>query len=585
MEEHLKVKEIFKCYVRVGRILFSIDWKIFMYLCFTTIYMGASPNISVLAMQALVNEISKPTAQIRIILIAMLVYLLTDMIQTTMNNMIVYGQAEFNLRVNSKLNTIILNKTKEMNLSDFESAESYDLLKRAQMQNSSLLFSYFTIGLSIIQLLITTFFSTMIILSWNSWSVILIIMITMLNSILMLNVSRKQYKIVKERTSKTRETGYYQFLLTNDIAFKEIKAYSLHEYFIGKYKTLMQEFNTQDKNILKKIWMINNLQSFLEMLVDILILTTAVRDAITKRILVGDAITYIRCVSIIRSNVAGVMSGLVSVYKDTLYINQLFEFLDMKPDKKHDKVQITGISNIQITNLTYYYKGKCQPAVKNINLTLKKGDTISVVGKNGSGKTTLLKIIAGFYEDYTGTILVNGIDLKKIDIENYRSFIGLMFQDFNKYELSIRENIGLGNLNDQFDSIKIKKTMEITGLREELWANLDQQLGFWFKDGTQLSGGEWLKIAMSRVFFRNADMYILDEPNAALDPIAEKRNWANIKNRLKGKIGIVITHHLRINEQLDKIIVMENGEIVDSGTHKELLCRSELYCELYKSAV
>ncbi len=585
MEENLRIKEIYKCYIRVGKILISIDWKIFVLLCFSTVIMGISPNISILAMQIMVNEISQPLVRINVIVVTLSVYLLIDVFQSLINNLVSYKTAKYNLKVNLELTNLILNKTKEMNLSDFENDESYDKLKRAQTQNATILFSYFTVGLEILRLFITTIFSVLIILTWNGWSVIIITIITILNSVLMLKISQKQYRMIKERTGKTRKSGYCQFLLTNDIAFKEIKAFSLHEHFISKYNVLVEQFNRQDQTILKKILKINNMQSALEFIVDILVLSAVIRDTIMKRIVIGDTITYIRCISLIRTNIAGLMSRFTSVYKDSLYVNQLFEFLDMYNIEDKGLVRITNITEIKILNLSYFYERENKPALKNVNLTLRKGDIFSVVGKNGSGKTTLLKILSGFYNNYTGTITVNGIDLRKIDIENYRSLLGIMFQDFNKYELTVRENVGLGCLKVDFDTDKIKNAMDMADVKRELIGNLDQQLGFWFKEGVQLSGGEWIKIAISRALLRDADMYILDEPNAALDPISENNIWKNMQIQLKGKIGIIITHHLRANELFNKIIVMDNGEIVDMGTHVELLDRNELYNSLYENSV
>jgi len=264
----------------------------------------------------------------------------------------------------------------------------------------------------------------------------------------------------------------------------------------------------------------------------------------------------------------------------TLY----FDFIDMKTetDQKADIKPLNTIPSIQIKNLSYYYKGKGIHALRNINLSIEENSLIAFIGENGSGKTTLIKILSAMYNDYEGDVYFGKQSLCDLDPDDIRKKIGILFQDFVKYELPARENVALGQLEKIQDDVAISQALQRTGMDEKI-ADLESQLGFWFDNGVQLSGGEWLRVALSRAFIRDAELYLLDEPNSALDPNTERQILKSFKDLTKGKIGIIVSHRISsIKNVVDKIIVFENGSIQASGTHDELLKTSEAYRRLYE---
>lgn len=221
---------------------------------------------------------------------------------------------------------------------------------------------------------------------------------------------------------------------------------------------------------------------------------------------------------------------------------------------------------------------KKNDSIRNVNFVLKKGELCLVVGENGSGKSTFLKLLSGYYMNYTGKILVNDIDFKDLDIENYRSKVSILLQDFTRYEMTIDENIRMGVLNEEISDDKIQKVMFDVALDRSLTTNTNQQLGYWFQSGTQLSGGQWLKIALCRTFLRPADIVMFDEPNAALDPISSKRIMEMIEEKTQNKICIISIHHLaNLNLIGKKICVFKDGEIVLQGIYQELSDELEKY--------
>ncbi|WP_423883155.1 ATP-binding cassette domain-containing protein [Clostridium sardiniense] len=239
---------------------------------------------------------------------------------------------------------------------------------------------------------------------------------------------------------------------------------------------------------------------------------------------------------------------------------------------------------MEFKNVYFKYPNRDDYALENINLIINKGDCIALVGKNGSGKTTLVKLLTRLYDVTSGDILINGISIKNIDSYSLRRKISTVFQDYLKYELTLRDNIGVANLSSINNDSKLINACKNSGLYDDmtLFQNgFDSQLGVWFPEGTQLSGGQWQKVAISRAFFRNSDLFILDEPSSALDPLSEKLLFDKFLELIDNNIGIFITHRFINAKYAKKIIVLENGKIIESGTHHELIVKQGEYKKLY----
>ena len=220
-----------------------------------------------------------------------------------------------------------------------------------------------------------------------------------------------------------------------------------------------------------------------------------------------------------------------------------------------------------------------------MNLKFSKGKIYALVGENGSGKTTLIKIISGLYKNYEGTILVNGIDLNKLNLESYQNALSIVFQDYNNYEFTVKENITLGDINEFNNIEQMKRAGKLSGADffiDKLPNKYFQQVGTWFDNGIQLSGGQWQKLAISRCLFRNASIYIFDEPTASLDPSSEYVFFGNLMSNIKSAITLFVTHRFTNAELADQIIVLKNGQIVEEGSHEELINLNKEYARLYK---
>ncbi|MEG0857183.1 MAG: ABC transporter ATP-binding protein [Terrisporobacter sp.] len=577
----LKIKTI---YSRVFSFIKDSDSKNLFIVATISLILGLIPGISVILMQKIINSVQNYQISFLDTMILVMIYIAQDIFSELLIRYKAYKSFILQSKLILKIDLSILNKTRDLDLEDFEDTEVYNMIQRAQEQSSSEVFTYFMSMLSIFQSLINIFTNIVIISAWNIWIIPVIMLLSLVKSIYLIFFSKKQYNIIKKRTGKSRKKWYYQYLLTNDIAFKEIKMYSLSNYFIDRYKELYNEFLKQDTSLNKELNIVDSIIAFFDCFVVGIIFTFIIWSTKTSKILIGDAIAYIRSMSNIKGGLESFVGQIVSISKDTLYIEQLFEFLDLDTQKNvnhsAEKV-INDIISIELINVSYKYKSSDKYALKNINLKLQKNDLCAIVGENGSGKSTLIKLIAGYYDNYEGDILINNISLKEINKNNLRNNIGILFQDYTRYELTVRENVAIGNLKKFNEDYFIKELLLSVSAPKNIAENLDTQLGYWFDDGVQLSGGEWMKIALARAFMRNSSLYILDEPNASLDAIAEKNIFSQFEKLASQKIGLLITHRYSSSKNItNKIILMDNGKIEDVGTHEELYMRSSKYRKL-----
>lgn len=578
------IKKIRVVYSRVFSFLKKSDSKILYIIVLISLVLGVIPGLSVILMQNIINAVQNYKVSFLDTTILIVIYISQDILTELLTRYKSYKSFILQNKLILNLDLSILNKTKELDLEDFEDSEIYNMIQRAQSQSSSEVFSYFMSILSIFQSLINIFTNIIIILSWKVWIIPLIIISSLIKSVYLIFFSKKQYNIIKSRTGKERKKWYYQYLLTNDIAFKEIKMYSLSKYFIENYKKLFNEFFKQDTRLNKELNIIDSIITFFDRLIVGGIFILIIWSAKAKSILIGDSVAYIRSMTNIKNGVESFVGQIVSLSKETLYIEQLFEFLDLDINKSHNMNEkvINDIISIELINVNYKYKSSDKYVLKNINLKLQKNDLCAIIGKNGSGKSTLVKLISGYYDNYEGEIFINNINLKEINKDNLRVHIGILFQDYTKYELTVRENVAIGNLDKMNDDNFIKDLLLSVKAPKYIVNNLDAQLGYWFEDGVQLSGGEWMKVALGRAFMRNAKLYILDEPNASLDALSEKNIFSHFQILSSEKIGLLVTHRYSNAKNItNKIIIMDDGKIEDIGTHEELYERSITYRELY----
>lgn len=585
------IKEVFnsfKCWPQVFRFIWDVD-KVYLILIFIlSVIQGFIPSISIVVTQNLINAIQLGSSKGEAYIIApFVIYIVITASAAILGQIKGYFEGVFQVKLSYKTNLAIVEKAITFELKNFEDSNVYDMLRRAQSETGNRPYMVFSQILSLLSQVITLLSTAALLIMWKWWIIFVILIIPIISSLYSIRIGNLQYRIQRERAQNQRKSWYISYLLTNDISFKEIKLYGLSKYFLEKFNIFNKEFIAQDKSIIVKKTKVNFIFEVLDQLIGAFVLFLIIKAAYIGEILIGSTIAYIRCVSSVQGNTTALLNNLVNMYQNNLYINQFFEFLNLPigNEKLIGGLGVDDIQTIELKNVGYRYKNRDKYAIKNINLSLNKGDKIALVGHNGSGKTTLIKIISGFYDDYEGEILINGVNLKDINLNCYRRKIGVVFQDYSKYELTLRENIGVGDVDNlKNDKMLLNALANANGgdILKNSTNGLESQLGVWFEGGVQLSGGQWQKLALSRAFLRKSDIYILDEPSSALDPIAEYEMLCKCYELIKNNIGIFITHRLfNIKRMASEIVVLNNGQIVEQGSHDELMAHEGHYAELY----
>ena len=583
-----KLKLSLRYLLRILKLLNSAGKVYILPIVFLGLASSVIPSASALIMQEIVNSLQLFAEDLGCLLKLLLAYIALDVVQRIFS--VVSGYCEHRSQMNGTLavQMSILEKVKEFSLKDFEDSETYDLLQRAMNVNFTRIFGFFKSFLLLAQSLINIVLFSLILLSWKWWLVPLILMIPIVSTCVNTYFGKKQFLIRKERSAKERKAWYFQYLLTRDTAFKEIRIFDLGDHLREKFRELHLGFISQDKKLLDQRTAANSLLIVLEEVISIFLLGYIILQAFARQILLGDLTTYLRSLSSVKSYAQNFLSQITAIYENVLYIGQYFEFLDKEciseaPTIEAAQPQEGGclIPSIEIRDLSYRYQSQPSYALRHIDLNIDGGSLVAFIGVNGSGKSTLVKILSTLYQDYEGGIYFGDRELSSLQRDEVRKKIGILFQDFVRYELSARENIAFGSLSKMDKSADIQTVLQGVGMEKRI-SDLDMQLGVWFDKGVQLSGGEWLKVALGRAFVRDADLYLLDEPNAALDSISERIILRSFQKLAKGKIGIIVSHRIAsIKDIVDRIVVFHNGVIDAVGTHEELLERSLVYREMF----
>jgi ABC-type multidrug transport system fused ATPase/permease subunit len=489
----------------------------------------------------------------------------------------------------------MLRKSANLKLKDFENDLTYDIITRAQNQKAINIILLSDNIISLVRKLITIISLILILSQFEIWLMLIVIIVPMFKSIYSIKIAKEQYKINVNRTDKERKAWYIDYLLSKGYAYKEINIFGITKKLINSYLSIKNALIKQDIKIAKKNFVLELISVIIDAFIITSIMSYIIVKGFMKKILIGDAIVYIETIQSLSNNIESMFGLGSSLVNDLFYTELLFQFLDYEVSNRlqddTNSIILNEIESIELKNIYYKYNNNSYYTLKNINLKLERGKTIAILGKNGSGKTSLTKIILGFYDDYEGDILINGINLKNINKKWYKNQMSCLFQDYIKYEATIGENIAIGKgfsigENYKVDKIVEEKILELlkkTNIKEEIYKEkgIDTILGNWFGK-KQLSIGEWQRIAICRTMIKEAQMYILDEPDSSLDLEASKQLILLYKKIFKDKIGIFITHDISLAKLItDKIIVLENGEIKECGNHENLMKKKGAYYDLF----
>lgn len=571
------LSKIFKC-------IMNLDSK-YIFISFVyTIIGGVLPSLSIITMQRIINKI-QTGSDLKSTALIIFLYLGIEIFSIISSNIISYYNSSFSLKFSLKSSERILFKASKLSLSDYENSKTYDLINRAQNGGGTRLLDYYFEFTNIIKQFITLISYLLILLTFRFWLVFAIIVLPFVRYIISNNYNRKSFNIIKKRTNEQRKNWYITYLLTYGSFFKELKIFNLFNYFIKKYRNFNEKFNDEDLQLSKDRTITNSFLSLLDIIIDGMLLFYILKMGIDGNILIGSVMMYVSTLTDSKEGISMILTGISNLINESLFIDQLFEYLNLPEENNSGKIKIDLIKSIELRDVSFKYENDDKYVLKNINLKINGDEKVALLGVNGSGKTTLIKLIMGFYQNYEGEILINEINLELIDRLSLLDRISTLFQDFAKYETTLRKNIAFGNLeilNKNEDLNIILNKFKINDMLNENEIELDTQLGSLFDNGINLSMGQWQKVALARAFTKNSDLYILDEPNASMDLITEYEIFELYESILENKMGIIIIHKLNnITKIVDRIIVLDEGELVESGTHENLIKNNKLYYRLY----
>ena len=436
--------------------------------------------------------------------------------------------------------------------------------------------------------MITLVSLVILLVGFSPWLAVLVILAAIPNFLSNSRFAEMSFRALTRRAPEARLLRYIETLLTSNESIKEVKLFGLGEALKARYLNLSTQFMEEDRIIARKntfaslAWgMLSNL-AYYGSYIWVIIRTIA------QEVTLGDMTMFLSVFRQSQQAVQQLLRNFSSLYENNLYLDNLVEFLKVEPALVSVKNGIIAPipieKGIRFENVSFRYPGSEKMVLQNINLFINAGESIALVGLNGAGKTTLIKLLTRLYDPTEGRITIDGIDLREIDLKSLHQRFGVIFQDFVRYQFSVRENIGFGQIEDLDNQSRIDMAADRGGADEviaELPDGYDTVLGRRWNRGHELSGGQWQKIALSRAFMRKAEVLILDEPTSALDAEAEYQIFLRFRELMEGRIAVLISHRFSTVRMADRIVVLSEGRIVELGSHLELMGHNQAYAHLF----
>ncbi|MBD2436930.1 ABC transporter ATP-binding protein [Nostoc sp. FACHB-110] len=496
-------------------------------------------------------------------------------------------QALLRALLGQRVNILILEKALTLELRQFEDSEFYDKLTNARREASVRPLSLVNRIFGLLQNALSLITYGVLLIKFSFWAVIVLILAAMPAFIAETRFAGEAFRIFSWRAPETRQQHYIENLLAREDFATEIKLYQLGEMLLERYRNIFTQLYSEDKDLTLRRGMWGYLLSLVSTVAFYIAYAWIVLEAVASKISLGDMTMYLTVFRQGQSTFANALTSIGGMYEDNLYLSNLYDFLEEKVTKPWGEATkgLFPQDGIRFENVSFTYPGSSKPALKNISLHLKPGEKLAIVGENGSGKTTLIKLLTRLYTPDSGRILLDGLDLQEWDVDVLQKRIGVIFQNFVRYQFTVGENIGIGDVNNLEDKhlwqIAAQKGLAQTFI-EKLPHSFQTQLGRWFKGGQELSGGQWQKIALARAFMRTqADILVLDEPTSAIDAQAEFEIFNHFRTLTQNQMVFLISHRFSTVRMADKILVIENGEIIEQGTHQQLLETGGLYARLF----
>ncbi|MBQ7337878.1 MAG: ABC transporter ATP-binding protein [Clostridia bacterium] len=588
--------------------IFKLVWEtnpaILFGLLLVTLFNGVLPVVGSLITQRVLNELQAgylgeeelSTAvfmgsALFTFLVAMFAYRIFNTIVSCVNTAVTRIAGE---RVVHHVKHKIMVKAKELDMASFDSPAFYEKLENANREAGNrpiqILSATFSMVSSVISLV-----SYIVILAtapgmW--WSVLVIAAVSLPSAIINMHYRRKNFQYMRRRSKERRQMNYYSDIMVNKDMAKEIRMFGLSDLFTERYDTVFEEYYTGIRKLIlaENAWHV--VTFVVRAVVNCLFYAMIAFRVYLGQWLIGDYSLLTGALGSVSSQVGTLINLSAQIYEGTLFIDNLIVFMKEErtvlpsiPAPRH--VQHGQPHTIEFEHVSFRYPGTEHDVLSDVSMTIAPGETLVLVGLNGAGKTTLLKLLTRLYDPTGGRILLDGYDLREYDVDDLYRMFGIIFQDFGRYAVTVEENIRFGDISRDRDDERMRSAAQASGASdfvERLDGGYQTPLMRIFEiDGTELSGGQWQKLAIARAFYGDGDVIILDEPTAALDPMAEQEIYNQFDRLRKDKTTIFVSHRLSSATVASKILVLEYGRIIEEGNHAALMAKRGRYWELFST--
>ena len=510
-------------------------------------------------------------------------------VQRAVGSYMGYGRNLFVRRVQLEAERRLLEQAAQVDLGHFDNSDWHDRLARAKRDVSwrpgDLTWS--VLGLS--GNMVTIVLMAGLLASLHYLLVVLALVAALVSLALERKVTARLYEFFYKETPEEREREYLGDLLVQPRNTKEIRAYVLADYLLARHRDRSEELYRLREQMYQSGTRVSMLTGLVTGTALALAYMFVAFQGVAGAIDPGGVVLVIGAFSAVSSTLAQISSTFVSVDQHTTFLEDYFSFLSIDrlvpvPSPAR-AVPSSMAAGIEFDDVAFTYPGGTEPAVEGLNLHIRSGELSALVGENGAGKSTLVKLLLRFYDVGRGAVRVGGADLRELNPGELRNRIGVLFQDYASYELTVRENVAMGRPGGEVDDVRVLNALRDSRsewLVKKMPSGLDSKVGRLFEGGHDLSGGEWQRLALARIMYRNADIWILDEPTSSLDPEAEAAIFSELKAMLKGRIGIVISHRFSTVRIADRIAVIADGKVSELGSHEELLAAGGRYAQLFE---
>jgi ATP-binding cassette subfamily B protein len=496
-------------------------------------------------------------------------------------------QSLLRAQLGQRVNEMILEKALTLELRHFEDSEFYDKLTRARREASSRPLSLVMRSFGLVQNGIAIVSFAALLAQFSPWAVFVLFLAGLPSFIAETKFSGEAFRLFRWRSPETRMQMYLETVIAREDHAKEVKLFELGPLLLDRYRAIFRKVFKEDRalTIRRDTWgfFLGLISTAAFYAAYAWIAVSAVRGEIT----LGQMTMYVLLFRQGQAAVSASLAAIGGMYEDNLYLSTLYDYLDTPVDAPLGTATSgpTPGDGVRFENVSFTYPGSTEPAVTDVSVHLQPGRSLALVGENGSGKTTLIKLLTRLYVPSAGRILLDGLDLAEWSPAALRRRVGVIFQDFARYQLKVGENIGVGDVEHFEDETRWREAAALSMAApfvEELPEGYQTQLGKWFKDGRELSGGQWQKIALARAFIRaGADILVLDEPTAAMDARAEAQVFEQFRDLARERMVILISHRFSTVRMADEILVIQGGRVLEQGNHESLMRLEGHYAHLF----